>query len=211
MKPLSIIAIAACLILLNNPLFATCKPPVGGKCETASMPLITSVEAFLKKRSEMAKTPFAGATLLMHAWVLRQYDKTTADKLLVLSLHESRVDKSSNGVYKGYKWRNSEDYMVKQINKIPHCARSYVMGATPANSYKIDKQKIQIKFRVQIKHVGSIKSGKYKVFVCTSGAQSCRPVPMKRNSKGIWKAYGLSSIAVGCIKPVVKNSAEDDL
>jgi len=211
MRQLSIPGILFCLLITNNSLFAGCNPSQGGKCETATMPLITSVEDYLKKRSEMAKTPFTGATLLMHAWILRQYDKSTADKLLILALHESRVDQSSSGVYKGYKWRNSEDYMVKQIDKIPYCARSYVIGATPQNNYKVDKQKIQLRFRVQTKRVGSVKSGRYKVFVCTSGAQSCRPIPMKRNSKGIWKALGLSSIAVGCIKPVTTNKAENDL
>ncbi|VAW81827.1 hypothetical protein MNBD_GAMMA12-1994 [hydrothermal vent metagenome] len=211
MRRLLVICILSSLFLVNNLLIAGCNPSQSGQCETISMPLITSVEAYLKKRAELPKTPFSGATLLMHAWLLRQYDKATADKLLILSLHESRVDKSPNGVYKGYKWRNSEDYMVKQIDQRPYCARSYVIGAAPANGYKINKSKIKIKFRVQTRYVGSIKSGKYKVFVCTSGAQSCRPVPMGRNSKGIWKARGLSSIAVGCIKPVTKNSAEDDL
>ncbi len=200
-----------CLALINAPSYASCNVKKGGRCETKAMPLITSVETYLKTRAELPKTPFSGATLLIHAWILRQYDKSTADKLLILALHESRVDKSSGGVYKGYQWRSSEDYMVKQIDKQPQCARAYALGSKPSNGYKIDKRRIKVGFRVQLRYVGSIKSGKYKVFVCTSGGQSCRPIPMRKNSQGIWKAASLSSIAVGCFKPASINPAENEL
>ena len=190
----------ASLVISANAFTADCGKIKQGYCEGKPMALIANASQFL-----MAKTPWNGATLLAHALILYQYNPIEAEKLLVLSLHESRLDKvnassTKGSIYKGYRWRRTEDYLLGQIKKNPQCLRAMSVGATPKNGYQLDKSKIKLKFRVQTKYVGSIEKGRYTVFICTSGQQTCRAVTLKRNLKGYWKATGFSSLAVGCYR-----------
>ncbi|WP_167882958.1 DUF6935 domain-containing protein [Leptospira barantonii] len=42
-----------------------------------------------------------------------------------------------------------------------------------------------------------------------SGADTPRPVTLKKNAKGVWKAREFSSLLVGIKKPASKNPADD--
>jgi hypothetical protein len=102
---------------------------------------------------------------------------------------------------------------MNNLNKsYPYCRTAYPVGATRANKYVFDKSKVSFRFRKQERLVGSIDSGKYKVFACSEGTATCRPMQMVRNDKGFWKVDNFSSISTGCAGPVKDGpSASDDL
>ena len=64
-------------------------------------------------------------------------------------------------------------------------------------------------FRAQTAYTPDPDSGQAKVFVCSSGADSCRSILLKRNSKGWWKVSGLSSISVGVRPPKGQHASPD--
>jgi hypothetical protein len=57
-------------------------------------------------------------------------------------------------------------------------------------------------------HSGDPETGTFKVFITSSGASSPRPVTVKRNDKGIWKAYEWSTLIVG-VEPPAGNVSDD--
>lgn len=180
--------------------------------EKQAYSLPSSVDEFLKLREKIGKEPYGGAALFLYALMVRTYDPQLGNQLLVLSIAEENLKKvASGGTYKGYSL--SQTYLLQQADKVPHCIRSYGSNTKTENNYKIDPRSVGFRFRRQEKYAGSIESGTYKVFVCSTGTDSCRPITLQRNPKGYWKVKEFSSIVVGCKKPKDEalNKAADDL
>ena len=55
----------------------------------------------------------------------------------------------------------------------------------------------------------TITDERAKLFVFSSGADSPRPVTVKKNNRGLWKATSYSSLDVGVRPPIV--IVDDDL
>ncbi len=162
---------------------------------------------FMKANSEVKKA-YGGAALFLYALMVRTYDKSLGNKFLVMALTKDGLSKGNH--YKGYTWSRSLDYHIKRITKRPQIPRSHVGNSSPKNNYKVNfKKAINIKFRKQTKYVPDPATGKYKVFACTSGAATCRPLALRRNKNGIWKVKSFSSISVGIMKPPVTDDGDD--
>jgi hypothetical protein len=179
-----------------------------------STSLPSSVDEFIATRDKLARDPWGGATMFLMAWMVRATNPTLGDQMLVLSLAEGQLTKMSRGgVYKGYGFGRGLSYHMNNLNKsYPYCRTAYAVGATRANKYTFDARSVKVRFRKQTRLVGSIESGKYKVFACSEGTATCRPLTMVRNSKGLWKVDNFSSISTGCAQPVKDGpSAADEL
>jgi hypothetical protein len=177
-----------------------CFQNVSANCtDVAPRALPTSVDEFLKLREELAKTPEGAAMLFLFAAMVRLQNKDLGDQLLVLAVTKSKL--RSGKVYKGYALGSSARYLVQQMDRHPHCIRSYASSSNPENGYKLDPAQVGFKMRKQTRFVGSVESGRYKVFVCSSGTSTCRPMTLRRNDAGVWKADEFSSFAVGCRAP----------
>lgn len=93
-------------------------------------------------------------------------------------------------------------YRLRRV--LPYMARAYVDGAVPESCYALpNDEEIRLAFRPQEKYVGSVESGRYKVFIW-SGDESltARPLTLVRDSDGIWRATEFSSLVL----PVVRHS-----
>ena len=86
--------------------------------------------------------------------------------------------------------------------KIPN---SYIQGSSPENGYSV-KTPYEFKYKSN-PYSGDAETGPYKIFVFCSGADSPRPITLKKNDKGIWKASSWSSVLVG----IKKEPVSDDL
>lgn len=163
-----------------------------------------SVDEFIKFRNEIATTPEGGITVFMTALKVYQTNKELGGKFLVLS-----VDKKSlreGNTYKGYSLFKQDIQLINnQLAKYPYVLNSYFEGTSPKNAYKA-KLPYKMKFSSNT-YCGDPKTGKYKLFVACSGADSPRPVHIKKNDKGIWKVSNWNSLLVG-VKPIPET---DDL
>lgn len=229
--------LAVLTLLVSLPLSASAAPgfpplPGGGKapdmpdvnCFDVPSPMCfdfeahalpTSVEEFLALRKELMSDKdewnraYGGAALFMYALLVRTYDAELGAKFLVISLDAYNL--SDGDVYKGKKWTKSASFHLdEQLGPKPHIPRSHVKGSSNGNGYKADlKKPVTLVFRRQLKHVPLPNTGKAKVFACTSGAPTCRPINLHRNTKGIWKVYEFSSISVDIKKPPVTDDGDD--
>jgi hypothetical protein len=95
-----------------------------------------------------------------------------------------------------------------QIEKQAYVPRSYVKGTTPENGYQLPAPPYVFEFS-DTPYSGDVDAGTYKVFVACSGAASPRPVTVRRNNRGIWKAYEWSSLVVGVQAPA--REVDDDV
>ncbi len=183
--------------------------------DLAAHPLPASPDDAKKLRDEIAKDPWGGAAMVVYALMVWQSDEALGKKLLVLAMSEKQVKKvkKGEGTYNGYDLSGSIVQLLQIAGPKKHCLRSYALGATPDNDYAIpDTSAVVLRFRKQEKYVGTIESGTYKVFVCTSGADSCRPITTMVNKNGVWKADELSSLFSGCrpTKSEEKPKKDDD-
>ncbi len=87
-----------------------------------------------------------------------------------------------------------------QLRSKPYLIRSYFNGSTPENGYSLP-EKLEIKLTTN-KYSGSEDQGKIKFFIACSGADSPRPVTVKKRSDGTWYAHEWSSLVVGIRSPV---------
>lgn len=171
----------------------------------------TSAEQLVTLRDTLAKDPWGGATVTLLAFLAWQADPKLNESMLVLAVSERSVGKGKGvGSYNGYVLGAGLKSYLRLVERYQHCTRSYVVGATPANRYTIDPTAVS--FRIY-KPAGDPPldpaATTQKVFVCTSGADSCRPMTMTVNKRGLWKSDELSSLLAGCKAMTPLPTADD--
>lgn len=186
----------------------------------AELPLVpidrlpSSVDEFVALRDRLAQTPQGGAAMMVLALLAFARDEQVGTPCLTVAVDRGRLHESpdESKVHQGYKgWQLSVQDLQRiqlQIKGKEYLPRSYIQGATPENGYALPSPPFTIGCSDN-PYSGDVASGTYKVFVQSSGADSPRPVTLKRNDKGIWKAAEWSSLIVGVRPPAKK--IEDDL
>ncbi len=163
-----------------------------------------TVEAFVALRDELATTPFGGAALFAVALNVYSEDPRAGIPLLTLALDQACLSNGNEGVA-GKQPSALRDFKDRNGQK-PWIARSMVQGTSPAEGYRLPAFPLILKFREQ---EGDLEEREARVFVYTTGADSPKPMRLKKNDKGIWKACEWSSFQGNCRPPEV--SAADDL
>jgi len=159
-----------------------------------------TTDEFVKLRNKTAKTPEGGAAMFMLALKIYNDNNELGEKFLVLSVDINQL--RSGDVYKGYKVGSSDMSLIKrQLNNNNKIPNAYIEGANLKNNYSVNLPYIY-KFSHN-KYSGDKSQGKFKVFVKCYGADSPRPIHLRKNSKGIWKAVSWSSVLVGIKKPAI--------
>ena len=127
---------------------------------------------------------------------------------LTVAVDRSRLQEGTEG-YKGWQLRRRDmERIDAQLRRMSYLPRSYIAGTGPDNGYRLPASPYELQFSGN-PYSGTVASGEYKVFVACSGAERPRPVTVRRNDKGIWKAYEWSSLLVGIQAPVEETT--DDL
>ena len=167
-------------------------------------------------RDKIANEPIGGATVAVLSLMAWHADPKVGEPLLVLSVSERNLGKGKGaGSHKGYVLSTPLRSLLQMFERSRDCARSYAVGATPDNRYTMDPAAVTLRFfdRPPTPHDPPSPTTR-KVFVCSSGADTCRPITMRINRRGIWKADEMSSLFVGC-KPMAplpsEGGPEDDL
>ena len=206
MKAASSILICALLLLTLATLAdvtANCFTKKSSACRlTERRVLPTSVEEFLELREQIGRDPHGGAVLFVYALMARTLNPAIGNKLTVLSIAEDKLRKiESGGYYRGYSWDRSTDYHLERLRTRPHVIRSHAVGSSPENRYALDPSSVGLAFREQDTPGNDVETGRFKVFACSSGADTCRPITMWRNSRGFWKAHEFSTLSVDIRPP----------
>jgi hypothetical protein len=160
-----------------------------------------SVEAFIALQEQIAGTPQGGAAMMVVALLLYTDDVPLGHACLSLAVDQDRLSEGDEG-YGGWQLHGRQRQLIHtQVGSQPHIPRSYIQGTSPENGYQLPPPPYELAFSDN-PYSGAIESGTYKVFVACSGAASPRPVMLRRDGEGIWKACEWSSLLVGIRKPV---------
>jgi hypothetical protein len=161
----------------------------------AARPLPKTAAAARALHEKIGGTPQGAAAVVVYALMVRAQDRALGDEMLA-DLIGDRVKPR----LKGY---------LDHVDRRTHCVRSYAVGSRPDNDYKLDPTSVGLLFRTQTNHVGSVDSGEYKVFVCSSGMDSCSPMKMVRGTDGLWRANEMSSLAAMGCRPSAADPNDD--
>jgi hypothetical protein len=159
-----------------------------------------SVEAFIALRDRVAGVPQGGAAMMAVALLMYIEDEELGRQCLAIAVDREKLSEGPKG-YDGWQLRASDIWLLhSQIKDKPYIARSYVKGAMPDNGYRLPESPYVFDFSDN-PHSGDSETGMYKVFIASSGASSPRPVTVKRDDAGMWKAYEWSTLLVGVQEP----------
>jgi len=191
------------LIFLGIMIFTISISQISAKPITVDK-LPSSTSEFIKLRNEIAKSPEGGAVTWLIAMLKYSQDQKMGLQFMTIAL--SRDNLQQGAVYKGYKPHRSFNYHLKRFRRSLYWPKAYVIGTNPKNGYKFNWP---ASFELtRNRYSGKESSGKIKVFVKTYGVRP-RPMMLKRNNRGYWKAGGISSFFLGVQTPVKK--VDDDL
>lgn len=167
----------------------------------------SSFESF---RDANASTSQGAVIVLLAALSIYSKNAEEGKKALIISLDANSLisDTSPNG-YKGFNInRNTIDLVKRQLEQHPYLIGSYLPGSSFQNGYKPSNPPYNFTLTSN-RFSGTEESGQKKLFLPSSGADTPRPVTVKRNAKGVWKASEFSSLLVGIKKPATSNPADD--
>jgi hypothetical protein len=165
------------------------------------------VEEFISLRDQIATSPQGGAAMAIVALLMYTEDAQLGRECLTVAVDRSRLQEGTQG-YKGWQLRRRDmERTEAQLRDMPYLPRSYLEGASPDNGYQLPAAPYVLQFSDN-PYSGAVESGEYKVFVACSGAARARPATVRRNDKGIWKAYEWSSLLVG-VQPPEKETTDD--
>jgi hypothetical protein len=159
-----------------------------------------SVDDLIALQQQVAQTPQGGAAVMVVALLLYAGDVDLGHGCLSVAVDQDRLSEGDKG-HAGWQLRGRARQLIRtQIGGQPHIPRSYIQGTSPENGYELPAPPYELSFSDN-PYSGSIEAGTYKVFVDCSGAASPRPVMLRRDARGIWKACEWSSLLVGVRKP----------
>ncbi len=183
-------------------------PPAVTSEEVVIPGIPDSIEDFMELRNSTAVTPEGGAAMFVLALYLYSAEKDFGlDAVTVMLVNDDRHLKRGDSGYKGYSPVNPVRYLLNRVVVKPYIARSYFKGSVPENGYALPTGS-PLKLSITRNKYSVISEREVKVFVYSSGAATPRPVKLKRNSAGIWKADEFSSLVVG-VAPPVKEEKDD--
>lgn len=159
-----------------------------------------NVNEFVTLRNAVATTPEGGAAMFLLALKIYVDNPKLGEKCLVISVDKSLLKEGK--VYKGYKLGETDmDLIKRNLNNNKLIPNSYISGSKPENSYKVE---LPYEYEFTVNLLGKSKDGT-KVFVKSSGADSKRPMVLKKNNRGFWKVTTWSSVLAN-----IKEPPEDD-
>jgi hypothetical protein len=167
-----------------------------------------SIETLPEKAEEIdelqrasAAQPESAAALFIYS--LRIYNEDEKSGLFCLStvldssmLRSSSEEGSRNGLLLSL---GSRQRLKEQLQTNPHLLNAYYKGASPGNGYTPSAPPFVLEMHTN-PYSGDEKEGDLKLFVKTEGADSDRPVHVKRGKDRLWRVSNNSSRIMG-IKP----------
>lgn len=178
------------------------------KVQIKSIP--KTIDEFISMRDDIAKIPEGGIAMLLVALKMYENNQEEGIKALILATDLSLLRKGENKQsYKGYFLGGYYPEMLNSVfNRYPYIASSYFPGTKPADGYKMGPGPYDFSFTLHKHRPQDDKE--HTLFVSCSGADYPRPVQVKKNDKGLWKAANYSSILMG-IRAAEKPEPVDDL
>lgn len=172
--------------------------------------LPATVEELIALRNTVALSPEGGAVMIVLALMLAARDPADSEArdALTVCVDRSRLVPTADG-YQGWSLSlRDRQHVARQLGAYPWAPASYVVGTAPEDGYRLPQ--LPCRFHISRNaYSGDDDSGQVKVFIACSGAALPRPITLKRNARGVWKAVEWSSLMMGVVSP--SPEADDDI
>ena len=157
--------------------------------------MITNFDKFKAAWEKEANDPYDAIFYYLIAALNIERDPKLADAMMtvVVSKRDSMDSSSSPS---GLKLGKTSAYYIGQFQEDKNIARSYV-GADWKEDYTFDKNNLTM----TVTRDDEVDEKTRKIFIHSGGADSARPVTVKRNKHGQWKLTNYGSLCVGVRKP----------
>ncbi len=186
--------------------------PLSAKITSTKIVTLTAIpsdiKGFLALRDELSLTPEGGAIVMLAALMKFTQDQDLGSKFIVIALDRKHL--VDGDVYKDYAIARSITEHLHRLTlpEKKHIPWTYVQGATPELDYQTD---LPYTFKVIQNSYSVINADTIKVYIHVWGIGLPRPVTLKKNDKGIWKAYELSSLFLDVIGETPDKKVKDDI
>lgn len=168
---------------------------------------------FAEKLSPFEGSARGAALLILAGYIYSNLDEELGLQCAVVALDRKELMKGKGPTsYKGKTLTIPNRERFRRFKALPYLMRSYFVGSEPENDYQFQTPMTLVFFSNRHSVVNCADDGQiigYKVFVFCSGADTPRPVTMKINNRGIWKAKEFSSITVSVKDPVGEEEDDD--
>lgn len=168
--------------------------------------LPASVDEFVQLRNRIAVTPEGGYALFVIAMLTWEKNRDLARKFFVIALDRGQLHRSGSPWHRGYAPGSSLTYHLNRLQRQPWLPKIFFTGTTPANGYKLPDPPLEIRFR----QLTVYKAGDVSLYAFTTSGNMARPIRLKKNNRGYWKAWSFSSLFVGVARPPQNNAGSDD-
>lgn len=151
------------------------------------------MDDFEQRFQAQAADAHAVVRLLLEGMAELERDPERGERMIAIVCSKDQLSAD------GAKLRDRE--AIRRLLANPHIARSYV-GASHTDGYAWNHT-LAVTFDTQqkLQGVDYPEPGRAKLFVASGGADSPRPVELRKNASGQWKVTGWSSLQVGVRKP----------
>ena len=194
------------LIMTLSLLFSLSAPLWANEVQIPAIP--KSSEEFTQYRNSVATTPEGGAAATVAALLAFSENEKVGMQCLTLILDRRNVGRGD--VIKGYAPSSAIMYHVNRISGYkmwPYLGYAYLKGAKASQNYTVSAPYSIVTKRQR--NSGTNASGKVKIFVHVDGFRP-RPITLRRNDKGLWKAMEMSSLFLNVQGPA-RLTPKDDL
>lgn len=166
----------------------------------------TTTQEFVELRNRIATTPHGGAAIMVLAILAYSENQKTGQDFLTIAIDGAYLTDKADG-YQGKAplARYMQNFKMRIADR-PYVARSYIQGTSPDNGYTIGPLPLVIKIKQQSNDVNDSAA---RLFIYSTGADTPRPLRLKKNDKGLWKASEWSSLELGVRPP--KKVVNDDI
>jgi hypothetical protein len=155
-----------------------------------------TIEEFVAVNAQAAGTPQGGAAMMVLALLLYIQDNDLGTQCLAATVSPKRTIQGFDG-YEGRQLHKRDLSRIKeQLTRQNYLPNSYIKGTDPADGYALPRPPYQIELSTN-PYSGDPASGRVKLFVRCSGADSPRPVTVVQDEQGMWGAHEWSSLVMG--------------
>jgi hypothetical protein len=169
--------------------------------------LPSTVDRFIKMRDKLATSPKGGYAMFVVAMILYARDETLGTRCFITIMDRSYVKQGGRGIkYKGYTLNRNGTRFFRYLKTHPYLGHIYIQKTDVRNKYALPKGNYTIRFNQ------ATVRGKNRIslYAFTTSGNRPRPITLQKNNRGLWKAYGFSSVFTGPAK-VPETIVDDDL
>lgn len=158
----------------------------------------SNIDEFLELRDKIANTPEGGAAIFLISLITFVENHDLGRQMFVIAIDQSLL--VSGNVYRGYALPNTMNRHLRRMAEShrKHIPYAYITGTSSKDGYKAS-----LPYTFIFSHNPYTKSsdGTMRILAECTGAASPRPIRMKENDKGIWKALEFSSMFLDVVRP----------